>query len=346
MNDMSGALTCLECGQPIPGNRSLVCSARCGAVINLVQYGRTARRGGLDWPDQDRLNRLRRQAEVSGHFPTWRVWNQLRERDGECCRYPGCGRRDARMIDWESAEPVLTRVVRRDDLRTICSEHQASEAVQRQFVGPSGHVVRTAPAIWARIEAASPLVRRDDGTLWASTENWSLLTTSPLTSETTRRDLQDWIDALGQPSSESKRQAHGVAVTSEDHFEAAFNAALDRLTLPRRRREHLVRAINALILRVQADEAIREALLRQEPVRGDTDQSFPLGAGRTNVLMDGHVPDPDQDRRARLNQRLRQAFVAGAEQDSRRRLGRGLTAEEMERVLRHYPGDVAERREQ
>jgi len=31
-------------------------------------------------------------------------------------------------------------------------------------------------------------------------------------------------------------------------------------------------------------------------------------------------------------------------EDSRRRLGRGLTAEELERVLRRYPGDVGERR--
>jgi len=49
----------------------------------------------------------------------------------------------------------------------------------------------------------------------------------------------------------------------------------------------------------------------------------------------------EHERRARLNQRLRQAFVEGAEEGSRRRLGRGLTAEELERVLWHYPGDVA-----
>jgi hypothetical protein len=53
----------------------------------------------------------------------------------------------------------------------------------------------------------------------------------------------------------------------------------------------------------------------------------------------------DHDRHARLNQRLRQAFISGAEADSRRRLGRGLTAEELERVLWHYPGDVATPRE-
>jgi hypothetical protein len=55
--------------------------------------------------------------------------------------------------------------------------------------------------------------------------------------------------------------------------------------------------------------------------------------------------DADRQRRARLNQRLRLAFVEGAEEDSRRRLGRGLTKEELERVLPHYLGDVAERRE-
>jgi len=47
-----------------------------------------------------------------------------------------------------------------------------------------------------------------------------------------------------------------------------------------------------------------------------------------------------QPRRARLNQRLRQAFIEGAEVDMRRRLSRGLTAEEMERELLGYPGDI------
>jgi hypothetical protein len=51
----------------------------------------------------------------------------------------------------------------------------------------------------------------------------------------------------------------------------------------------------------------------------------------------------DHERRARLNKRLRQAFIEGAEKDSRRRLGRGLTAEELERILWRYPGDVPER---
>jgi len=36
----------------------------------------------------------------------------------------------------------------------------------------------------------------------------------------------------------------------------------------------------------------------------------------------------DQDRRARLNKRLRRAILEGAEEDSRRRLGRGQTVED------------------
>jgi hypothetical protein len=46
------------------------------------------------------------------------------------------------------------------------------------------------------------------------------------------------------------------------------------------------------------------------------------------------------DRRKNLNERLRAAFIAGAEEDSRRRLGRGLTLGELERVLRRHPGNV------
>jgi len=47
----------------------------------------------------------------------------------------------------------------------------------------------------------------------------------------------------------------------------------------------------------------------------------------------------DLERRERLNQRLRQAFIEGAEEEWRRREGRPTTAQELERVLRHFPGD-------
>jgi hypothetical protein len=61
-------------------------------------------------------------------------------------------------------------------------------------------------------------------------------------------------------------------------------------------------------------------------------------------MSEPNRPSNGQDKRSLrrdrlLRERLRAAFIAGAEEDSRRRLGRGLTAEELERVLRHYPGD-------
>jgi len=49
------------------------------------------------------------------------------------------------------------------------------------------------------------------------------------------------------------------------------------------------------------------------------------------------------DRFRELNRRLRVAFIAGAEERSRRELGRGLSEEELERVLRRYPGDLPKR---
>lgn len=44
-------------------------------------------------------------------------------------------------------------------------------------------------------------------------------------------------------------------------------------------------------------------------------------------------------RRQRFQERARMEYIQGVEQDSRRRLGRGLTVAEFERVLRQYPGD-------
>lgn len=46
------------------------------------------------------------------------------------------------------------------------------------------------------------------------------------------------------------------------------------------------------------------------------------------------------ERRRQLNERRLAAFIARAEEESRRTLGRGLTRDELERVLRRYPGDV------
>jgi hypothetical protein len=54
-------------------------------------------------------------------------------------------------------------------------------------------------------------------------------------------------------------------------------------------------------------------------------------------------PTGSASRRSALNRRLRVAFIAGAEERSRRELGRGLSEEELERVLRRYPGDLPRR---
>jgi hypothetical protein len=41
-----------------------------------------------------------------------------------------------------------------------------------------------------------------------------------------------------------------------------------------------------------------------------------------------------------MNHRLRAEFIAGAEEAWRKRTGRPMTAEELQRVLRQYPGDL------
>jgi len=45
-------------------------------------------------------------------------------------------------------------------------------------------------------------------------------------------------------------------------------------------------------------------------------------------------------RRRRLNERLRAEFIAGAEEEWRKRIGRPMTADELERVLQRFPGDL------
>jgi hypothetical protein len=44
-----------------------------------------------------------------------------------------------------------------------------------------------------------------------------------------------------------------------------------------------------------------------------------------------------------LNQKLRLAFIAGAEERARHTMGRPLSADELRRVLCRYPGDLPER---
>jgi hypothetical protein len=52
--------------------------------------------------------------------------------------------------------------------------------------------------------------------------------------------------------------------------------------------------------------------------------------------------DPHRNRRQRFKERARLEYLAGAEEDWRRKTGRQMTAAELERVLRRYPGDAAD----
>jgi hypothetical protein len=54
-------------------------------------------------------------------------------------------------------------------------------------------------------------------------------------------------------------------------------------------------------------------------------------------------PSDSSDRFRELNRRLWVASIAGAEEQSQREAGRGLTEQELERVLRRYPGDLPKR---
>lgn len=49
-----------------------------------------------------------------------------------------------------------------------------------------------------------------------------------------------------------------------------------------------------------------------------------------------------EEQRHELNRRLRATFLEGAEERSREAHGRGLTDEELRRIMRRYPGDLPE----
>ena len=57
--------------------------------------------------------------------------------------------------------------------------------------------------------------------------------------------------------------------------------------------------------------------------------------------MDEYRPvKAERNRRHRFKERARAEYLAGAEEDWRQAAGRPMTAEELERVVRRYPGDV------
>jgi hypothetical protein len=57
--------------------------------------------------------------------------------------------------------------------------------------------------------------------------------------------------------------------------------------------------------------------------------------------MDDHRPlESLQNRRRRFKERARAEYLAGAEMEWRKRNGRSMTVEELQRALRRYPGDA------
>lgn len=75
------------------------------------------------------------------------------------------------------------------------------------------------------------------------------------------------------------------------------------------------------------------------PARSAITLSDVAGSRRESGAPESEDP---RARRAELNRKLRQAFIEGAEERSRRELGRGLTPDELDRILRRYPGDIPE----
>ena len=77
--------------------------------------------------------------------------------------------------------------------------------------------------------------------------------------------------------------------------------------------------------------------------RGSTLVARATKGENAGVNQQSHRPTNSSDRFRELNRRLRIAFIAGAEEQSQREVGRGLTEQELERVLRRYPGDLPKR---
>jgi len=69
------------------------------------------------------------------------------------------------------------------------------------------------------------------------------------------------------------------------------------------------------------------------------DPPFPSGCSRSVAMHDSRPVDPRPNRRKRFKERARLEYLAGAEEDWRRKTGRPMTREELERALQRYPGD-------
>ncbi len=123
-----------------------------------------------------------------------------------------------------------------------------------------------------------------------------------------------------------------------DAREAAWRAVHEALPGPLARRTGYVRRRHAWSVTTHGPLSGRG---KAPQVATRTGEDEVAALREPDDLLRG-APRPDSGRMEELTRRLRRTFVSGAEADSRR-LDRGLTAQEPERVLRHYPGDLAER---
>jgi hypothetical protein len=216
-----------------------VCSPECRATLSLVWSGRRkrarqARTAPGEPPDID-LQRKERAARITERLPTRKVLAEARDlargrrQHPRCGHNLGCASRATRYAWLPATASTRALAV---DIHLLCNEHHLEFAAS--FVDSEGRIEHTAQATWARIEAAQPLVRRDNQDFFDAGRA-RLLTDWPLGDAGTRRDLERWVAELGREPAEA-----------ESDLLDRWNEVLDRLELPRSRRLRLVRAITAL----------------------------------------------------------------------------------------------------
>jgi hypothetical protein len=70
------------------------------------------------------------------------------------------------------------------------------------------------------------------------------------------------------------------------------------------------------------------------------EDTFGISSARHAPTIGRSRPVDADDWCPHMNRRLRAEFIAGAEEEWLKRTGRPMTAEELERMLRRYPGDI------
>lgn len=132
------------------------------------------------------------------------------------------------------------------------------------------------------------------------------------------------------------RQLHDVHLMGHD---CASNSAvrLATVTVPTARMQRAKWATFNGPRRIGRGDSCRVGKHR---VHGGSAPRARRGRAARQGGMDGHPRQPGCRRPIRLglSERVRAEWIAGAEEEWRRRTGRRMTAEELERLLRRFPG--------